>query len=107
MSVIEATSSEQFKELLSKNAKVAVFFTAKWASPCKKIGPVFTTLSNKYGSVVCVSVDVDTLSGVAEEQGVSAVPAFKFFHDDTEALTALESDKESQLQEKLEALNGL
>ncbi|MFD3472259.1 thioredoxin family protein [Streptomyces sp. NPDC058682] len=104
MSVIEATSSEQFKELLSKNANVAVSFDATWCGPCKKIGPVFTKLSDHFSSVVFVSVDVD---GLSEEQGVSALPFFKFYSGGEEAVEALVGASESQLQEKLAALNAM
>ncbi|KAI8320727.1 thioredoxin domain-containing protein [Martensiomyces pterosporus] len=81
MAVIEITSEQQFDELIKTNAKVAVDFTATWCGPCKLISPIFKALSEQYSDVVFASVDVDSVSPVAQKCGIRAMPTFHFFKD--------------------------
>lgn len=79
MVVLEITFPEEFDEVLRKNTKVAVDFTASWYGPCRYIRPVFRSLSENYKSLVFVSVDVDSLADLARKHDIRAMPTFKFF----------------------------
>lgn len=81
MAVIEITSAENFEEILTQNEKVAVDFMAAWCGPCRLISPVFKKLSEEYGDIIFVSVDVDKVAAVAQKYSVRAMPTFIMFKD--------------------------
>lgn len=58
---------------------IVVDFTASWCGPCRMIGPKFEEMSKEFTDVIFFKVDVDDSSDVAEQEGVSAMPTFKFY----------------------------
>ncbi|XP_022158840.1 thioredoxin H1-like [Momordica charantia] len=60
------------------NKLIVVDFTAAWCGPCRAMAPLFAELANKMSSVIFLKVDVDELTTVAAEWGVSALPCFVF-----------------------------
>ncbi|XP_076764760.1 thioredoxin-like [Xylocopa sonorina] len=76
--------SQFFGEIASAGAKlVVVDFTATWCGPCQRIAPVFEQLSLKYPNAVFLKVDVDKCADTAAMQGVSAMPTFIFYRNQT------------------------
>ncbi|CAL7933056.1 unnamed protein product [Xylocopa violacea] len=76
--------SQFFVEIASAGAKlVVVDFTATWCGPCQRIAPVFEQLSVKYPNAVFLKVDVDKCADTAAMQGVSAMPTFIFYRNQT------------------------
>jgi len=72
------TSAEEFKTAC--NDKCALIdYTAKWCGPCQRIAPFLEVLENKYDELTVYKVDVDELSNIAQEQGISAMPTFHIF----------------------------
>mmetsp|Transcript_24608 Transcript_24608/g.42348 ORF Transcript_24608/g.42348 Transcript_24608/m.42348 type:complete len:111 (-) Transcript_24608:359-691(-) len=74
-------SLQDFQELVaSAPGLVVIDFFATWCGPCKMISPYFVELSTQeaYKDVTFVKVDVDELSEIAEQYGVSAMPTFTF-----------------------------
>ncbi|CAL7933057.1 unnamed protein product [Xylocopa violacea] len=51
--------------------------------PCQRIAPVFEQLSVKYPNAVFLKVDVDKCADTAAMQGVSAMPTFIFYRNQT------------------------
>ncbi|XP_006864742.1 PREDICTED: thioredoxin [Chrysochloris asiatica] len=58
---------------------VVVDFTATWCGPCKMIKPFYHSLSEKFGNVVFLEVDVDDCQDVASECEVKCMPTFQFY----------------------------
>mmetsp|Transcript_10668 Transcript_10668/g.15965 ORF Transcript_10668/g.15965 Transcript_10668/m.15965 type:complete len:165 (-) Transcript_10668:38-532(-) len=78
--VVKVTSEEHWKELL-KIPLLVIQFTAVWCGPCKKISPVFQSLSAIDTNVTFAKIDIDKLPDLAVENGVSTVPQFHIFED--------------------------
>ncbi|KAJ1921137.1 hypothetical protein IWQ60_006828 [Tieghemiomyces parasiticus] len=79
--VVEVKSKAEFDDLIKNNARVIVDFSATWCGPCKTIAPIFAKLSETYGNIKFVKVDVDDVAEVAQAYSVTAMPTFLSFKD--------------------------
>merc|ERR1712168_1260152 len=68
---------EDFTErVLKSTTPVVVDFHAQWCGPCKLLGPRLETIIGSKGEKVHLAkVDIDDVSDLALEYGVSAVPS--------------------------------
>jgi len=73
------TASEASVTAGSNAPLVVVDCYATWCGPCKAIAPKMEEYSNTYPSVAFYKVDVDNVSDVAQELGITAMPTFIFF----------------------------
>ncbi|RGP64674.1 37s ribosomal rsm22 [Fusarium longipes] len=83
---ISIGSESEWSSVLSGTNVVIADFYADWCGPCKMIAPTFEALAKEHSSpkkVAFVKVNVDSQSGIARAQGVSAMPTFKIFHNGT------------------------
>lgn len=84
MSLIEVTSVPQFYTLLDETPLVAVQAHATWCGPCKAIKPFFAKHaenSSVPGTLAFAHFDIDAVPNLAQELGISSVPAFFFFEN--------------------------
>lgn len=58
---------------------VIVDYFATWCGPCKAVSPILEKLSNEHTEVKFFKVDVDKLTDVAADNGISAMPTFQFY----------------------------
>jgi len=77
--IIMISSMEEFKKHTGGSALVVVDFTASWCGPCQRIAPIFAALSEEFGDVVFLKVDVDENADIAEMAGVQAMPTFMWY----------------------------
>jgi thioredoxin len=78
-------SKAHLNEILKNNQKVVLKFYADWCGPCRMITPPMEGMAEKYKeNIVFYEVNVDSLSDVAQEHNVSALPTIIFFHNSKE-----------------------
>lgn len=69
-------SEDQFDDLLKKNKKFVVKFTATWCKPCKNIHPFFQQRCAEYIDYEFVTVDVDEFHKAAAKYSIAMMPTF-------------------------------
>ncbi|OKP10510.1 Thioredoxin [Penicillium subrubescens] len=82
MGVTQITSEKEWQDLVEGSKEpVVVDFFATWCGPCKAVSPLVEKLSDSVTAVKFYKVDVDQLSEVAANNGISAMPTFLFYKD--------------------------
>ena len=79
--MITKIENEVFDEVLSGDYAL-VDFSATWCGPCRMLAPVLEELSDEMdGKVAFFNADVDENMGLAQQYGISSIPALILFKD--------------------------
>ncbi|XP_008813240.1 thioredoxin H4-1-like [Phoenix dactylifera] len=101
------TSKESWDEKIAdanKDGKLVVAnFSASWCGPCRMMVPVYAELSEKYPSLMFLTVDVDELMDFSSSWDIRATPTF-FFLKDGQQLDKLVGANRPELEKKLKML---
>ncbi|KAI9291516.1 thioredoxin-like protein [Neoconidiobolus thromboides FSU 785] len=82
MGVININSENEYRRYLTTSGQklLVVDFFATWCGPCQAIASPYENLSKKYANgAYFLKVDVDALSSIAQSEGVSSMPTFKIY----------------------------
>lgn len=73
----------KFEEIIENNKLVAIDVFTTWCGPCKTMSPIFHELSEKFGQIKFLSIDLDATKwlGSHDTWGTHAIPTFLFFKD--------------------------
>lgn len=78
--LIELKAKADLKEILSRNDVVLVDFYSDRCPPCRKLKPIIHEIATEYaGRAAVVSVNVYDFPGLAQQQGIRAIPDVKIF----------------------------
>lgn len=89
----------------NKDGRIVVAnFSATWCSPCRTVAPVYGELSEKYPSLIFLTIDVDNLMDFCLSWDISATPTF-FFLKDGQQLDKLIGANGPELEHKIRLLD--
>ncbi|RRT49102.1 hypothetical protein B296_00044580 [Ensete ventricosum] len=86
-------------------SQVVANFSATWCGPCRTVAPVYRELSEKYRSLIFLTIDVDDLMDFCLSWDISATPTF-FFLKDGQQLDKLIGANRPELEKKIVTLAG-
>ncbi len=78
--MVKKVNETTFKAEALKGAAV-VDFSATWCGPCQMLAPVMEEVSENYSDIRFYNVDVDANPGIAQEYGITNIPAVFFLKD--------------------------
>lgn len=75
-------SEEQFvKEVLQAEEPVLADFFATWCGPCRAMAPLMDELDQTNSFCPIAKIDIDEVSGLAQQFHVASVPSFLLFRN--------------------------
>ena len=76
----DVTTATFKDEVLSNTKPVLVDFWAEWCGPCRMVSPIVDELGAEYADKLdVVKVNVDEETGLAQQYGITGIPALLVF----------------------------
>ncbi len=103
--MLNITSENFEKEVLSSSVPVVVDFFATWCGPCKMLSPIVEELADEYGEKLRFGkVNVDDERELALKFGISSIPTLLFFREGKLVKSIVGYRDKNQLKEITDAL---
>jgi thioredoxin 1 len=103
MTIILTNDLLTYNNIIAKNEKVIVVFSAGFCKPCKEIYPYIEELAQENTDIVFVKVDIEEGSDISELNNIQSIPHFKFFKNTRELISFSGANKQS-LQDSIKKL---
>ena len=103
--VTDITDGEFEKEVLQSSQPVMIDLWAPWCGPCRMIGPIVDSLSEKYdGKVRVLRLNIDENPLTAAKYHVMSIPTLLFFKDGEAVDTVVGAQPEKDIIPVIEGL---
>ena len=78
----DVTTASFQADVLSNAKPVLVDFWAEWCGPCRQVAPILDQIAAEYADKIeIVKVNVDNEPGLAQQYGITGIPALQVFHN--------------------------
>jgi thioredoxin 1 len=103
--MLNITSENFEKEVISSPVPVVVDFFATWCGPCKMLSPIVEELADEYGEKLrFCKVNVDDERELALKFGITSIPTLLFFKSGKLVNNVVGYRDKNQLKEITDAL---
>ncbi|KAL8995081.1 MAG: hypothetical protein Q9169_005117 [Polycauliona sp. 2 TL-2023] len=75
------TSKSDYDAAIADPSLMIIDCMATWCAPCKVVAPEIVKMSNTHTAARFYKLDIDEVTDVAEELGISAMPTFVIFKE--------------------------
>jgi len=91
---------------IPQNGKIILDFFADWCGPCKKLGPIFSELSNQYSNITFIKIDTDSAEELAKHYNVSALPTVIYINNG-EVVSIIKGFNMDKIKSETDELNNM
>lgn len=89
MPAMKITKENFDKEVLQSDKPVLLDFWAPWCAPCRMVGPVIDSIAEEIAHAKVGKVNVDEQRELAQQFGVTSIPALIVIRDGKVAQSAV------------------
>ncbi len=96
MTIHKITDHPKLDKLLKKHGKCVIKFTAAWCGPCRRIGPLFKSLSQANSDIRFIEIDIDEADeSITQKYKVTSLPCFVAINQEHESGRLLGANDDS------------
>lgn len=99
---INVTDASFEADVLKSDKTVVVDFWATWCGPCRQVSPILDKIADEHSDKITLAkIDVDANPGIAQQYGITSIPAIFVFKDGELAKTTVGAKPKPVLEREL------
>lgn len=99
---INVTDASFETDVLKSDKTVVVDFWATWCGPCRQVSPILDRIADEHSDKITLAkIDVDANPGIAQQYGITSIPAIFVFKDGKLAKTTVGAKPKPVLEREL------